>query len=1094
MKTRKLLAALLFAAIPGSAAAVTPLWLRDVQISPDGKTIAFCYKGDIWTVPAAGGTATRLTTTPSYESNPIWSPDGKTIAFASDRNGNFDVFTVPVTGGVPTRLTFDSAAETPESFSPDGKEVYFSASIQDPAQSALFPSARMSELYAVNTNGKTGRRQILATPAQFMSWGSNKADGGWFVYQDVKGFEDTWRKHHTSSVTRDLWRYDSATGKHTNLTNRPGEDLNPVVAGQDLYFLSERNGGTMNVYRAPLADVSKAEAITKFKTHPVRFLSRGANGTLCFTYDGEIYTMNGNNKPAKVKIDLVDDIPNEKQRLSVRNASGAVPSPDGKSVAFTYRGDVYVTSVQYGTTKRITGTPAAENSVCWSADGKTLYYASQRDGKVNIYSAVKGHDSDPNFENATTIVEKRVFDDSKMERNHPQVSPDGKQLAYIANRNQLWVRDIKSGATRQLTDGKYYPSQTGGFQYSWSPDSKWIVMEITDRKHDPYSDVALLEVATGMVTNLTNTGYFAEGGKWVLDGNAILFVSDFQGMRNHASWGSLMDAYLVFLNRDAYDKFRLSEEDYALRKELDKKLADDKKKAEAKNADKKDGKKEDKKDAKSADKKEDSKSIVVELDGIADRIVRLTPMSTDMSDAIIDNDGKNLYYIAGTPSGKQLWKLNLRKPTDHRAISSVNGGFERSLDGKTIIIAGNQLQKFDTNSDKLTPISVSSTFNLDPAAEREFMYDYMAREEGARFYRKDMHGINWPEMTAHYRRFLPHIANNYDFAEMLSEILGELNVSHTGGRYRAPGSPNGDSTASLGLLFDMKHTGKGLKIDEVVTGGPFDHEGLNARPGMIITAINGEKVVEDTDVSGMLNVIAGRKTLITLEDPTTGKTFEDVIIPISKSKMSDLLYARWVKARAADVDRWSNGRLGYVHIESMGDPSFRNLYSDVLGKYNDREGIVIDIRWNGGGRLHEDIEVMFSGDKYLTQEIRGVDVCDMPSRRWNKPSIMVMAEACYSNAHGTPWVYKHKGLGKLVGAPVPGTMTSVNWVTLQDPTLIFGIPAIGYRTAEGTYLENSQLNPDIEVYNDPAVIVTGEDTQLHTAVKELLKDLDAKKK
>lgn len=200
-----------------------------------------------------------------------------------------------------------------------------------------------------------------------------------------------------------------------------------------------------------------------------------------------------------------------------------------------------------------------------------------------------------------------------------------------------------------------------------------------------------------------------------------------------------------------------------------------------------------------------------------------------------------------------------------------------------------------------------------------------------------------------------------------------------------------------------------------------------------------------------------------------------------------------MKQRAADVDKWSGGRLGYVHIESMDDASYRTIYTDLLGKYIDKEGIVIDTRWNGGGRLHEDIEVLFSGDKYLTQVIRGVDVCDMPSRRWNKPSIMVQCEANYSNAHGTPWVYKHKKLGKLVGMPVPGTMTSVNWITMQDPTLVFGVPVIGYRTAEGNYLENSQLEPDIKVSNDPSVIITGEDEQLHRAVDELLKDIDSKK-
>ena len=214
-----------------------------------------------------------------------------------------------------------------------------------------------------------------------------------------------------------------------------------------------------------------------------------------------------------------------------------------------------------------------------------------------------------------------------------------------------------------------------------------------------------------------------------------------------------------------------------------------------------------------------------------------------------------------------------------------------------------------------------------------------------------------------------------------------------------------------------------------------------------------------------------------------------MVKPISRGSLNNLLYKRWVKHNAHIVDSVSGGRLGYVHIQSMNDASYREVYSQVLGKYNKRDGIVIDIRFNGGGRLHEDIEVLFTGQKYLTQVIRGREACDMPSRRWNKPSIMLQCEACYSNAHGTPWVYKQQHIGKLVGAAVPGTMTSVSWETLQDDSLIFGIPIIGYLTAQGNYLENSQLEPDVKVLNDPADVVKGIDTQLITATKELMKQI-----
>ena len=218
-----------------------------------------------------------------------------------------------------------------------------------------------------------------------------------------------------------------------------------------------------------------------------------------------------------------------------------------------------------------------------------------------------------------------------------------------------------------------------------------------------------------------------------------------------------------------------------------------------------------------------------------------------------------------------------------------------------------------------------------------------------------------------------------------------------------------------------------------------------------------------------------------------------VVLPVSESKFADLLYKRWVRQNAEKVQQLSGGRLGYVHIEGMDDESFRTVYSDILGRYNNCDGIVIDTRFNGGGRLHEDIEVLFSGEKYLTQEIRGKDACDMPSRRYNKASIMIIGEANYSNAHGTPWVYKYKDMGLLVGKPVPGTMTSVTWETLQDPTLYFGIPVVGYRKADGTYLENDQLNPDIDVENTKELVVTGRDEQLEAAVKALLKQIDSEK-
>ena len=843
--------------------------------------------------------------------------------------------------------------------------------------------------------------------------------------------------------------------------------------------------------------------VTTFRTHPVRFLSVSDKGTLCYAYDGELYTQLPNSRPQKVKVELVRD--DDKDIASFRFSQGATSacvSPDGKQVAFIVRGDVFVTSTNYPTTKQITNTPAGESGLSFAPDNRTLVYASERTGNWQLYMAKIIRKEDPNFPNATLIEEEVLLPSKTVERRYPQYSPDGKEIAFIEDRNRLMVLNLETKKVRQVTDGSTWYNTGGGFDYEWSPDGKWFTLEFIGNRHDPYSDIGIVSAQGGAITNLTNSGYMSGSPRWVLDGNAVLFQTERYGMRAHASWGSQQDVMLVFLNQDAYDRYRLSKEDFELLKEFEKeqkkaKEKDEKKKNEKKKDAGKDKKKDGDKDGdngKSDKDKESKKEIVVELKGIEDRIVRLTPNSSDLGSAIVSKDGENLYYFSAFEGGYDLWKMNLREKETKRLHKLNTGWVSLSMDkdGNIFLLGSRNMQKMDAKSDALKPISYQAEMKMDLAAEREAMFDHVYKQQQKRFYNLNMHGVNWDEMSAAYRKFLPHIDNNYDFAELLSEWLGELNVSHTGGRYFANGK--GDVTSNLGLLFDWEYRGKGMRIAEVIEKGPFDHSRTKVKEGCIIEKINGQEISQENDITVLLNNKAGKKTLISLYDPQSKERWEEVVMPISGGRLNGLLYNRWVKQRAAEVEKWSNGRLGYVHIQSMGDGSFRTVYSDILGKYNNCEGIVIDTRFNGGGRLHEEIEILFSGQKYFTQVVRGREACDMPSRRWNKPSIMLQCEANYSNAHGTPWVYKHRNIGRLVGMPVPGTMTSVSWETLQDPSLVFGIPIVGYRLADGSYLENSQLEPDIKVANSPETVVKGEDIQLKAAVGELLKEIDSKKK
>ena len=1035
-----------------------PLWMRYNVISPQGDKIAFAYKGDIYVVDSEGGMAKQLTTNSSYDFNPIWSNDGKYIAFASDRNANFDIYVVSVNGGVAKRVTTNSASELPLAFSADDSMIYYSANIQKDATNVQFPTGWMRELYKVSVDG--GRsQQVAAVNVCSLSF---DADGESFLYYDQKGGEDEWRKHQISSVARDIVYYNAKEKTHTILTTNIGEDRDPrfLPNKEEFVFLSEGEGGNFNVYKANVNDVNDAQQITDFPTYPVRFLSVSDDG-------------------------LLNDQEETPETGKFGWASDITITPDGDLIAFVARGEIFVTSEEYQTTKQITHTPEAEAYPTFSPDGKTLVYVSERDGYFNLYKAEVARKEEVNFTYATLINEERLFDDDGIERGVPKFSPDGKELAYLENRNILKVVNLENKKVRQITDGtQHYRNDDYCFDYEWSPDGKWFALSLITNMRDPYSDVGIVSASGDMkIHNITQSAYITSNVKWALDGNAITFISNRYGMRSHASWGSQDDAFIAFLNQEAYDKFRLSKEDYDLLKKEEKMAKDV--------AEKSDDKK-DKKDKKDDKKEEAKKDIVVELDGLEDRIIRLTPMSSRLSGVSLSKDGDKLFFLSAFEKGYDLWELDIREKSTKILKKLGMGGAELVLNkkgDKLFVLSGGNLQTIETKGGKATPIKYDVTMTLDRAAEREYMYNHIFLQENKRLFRRDSNGADFAQIKKDFYPFLEHINNNYDFTELMSEILGELNVSHSGCGMTSNGK-SGDVTAYFGLLFDVDYQGDGLLIDEVLEKGPFDKNHSKVEAGDIIEKIDGVEITKDMDYFPLLNKKVGKQVLVTVYNPDTKKRWEEIVKPISKGTQNELLYQRWIKHNAEVVDSLSNGTLGYVHIRSMGDASYRDVYADILGRYNRRKGVVIDTRFNGGGRLHEDIEILFSGEKYLEQVIRDSVACVMPSRRYVKPSIMLMCEANYSNAHGTPWVYKYKKMGKLVGMPVPGTMSSVTWETLQDESMYFGLPTVGYRTQEGYYLENSQLEPDVKVRNTPEKLAAGIDEQLEAAVRELLKDVE----
>ena len=544
-------------------------WMRYAAISPDGSQIAFSFKGDIYTVPFNGGRALQITTNPAHDTQPIWSPDGKQIAFASDRMGSMDIYVVDKEGGIPQRLTTHSGNETPITFK-DNDHVLFQANILPSTDDMQFASGQFPQVYEVSTAG--GRPVMFSSmPMENISL---SADGKSLLYHDKKGYEDSWRKHHTSSITRVVWLCKTLDGERSykKLTSFKGEDRNPVWNGNDSFYYLSEQAGSFNVFKTNINGGAPIQ-ITKHEKHPVRFLSRANNGTLCYGYDGGIYTLKEGEQPKKVNIKVVTDKVDRDiiRQIKSSGATQIALSGEGKEIAFILRGDVYVTSTEYKTTRQITNTPQQERNVDFAPDGCSLVYASERDGLWQIYQASLTDKEEKLFTYATDIKEERLTN-SNVTSFQPQYSPNGKEVAFLEDRTTLRVINLASKQVRTVMDGKFEYSYSDGDQwYQWSPDSHWILTNYIGIGGWNNKDVALVNASgNGEIHNLTQSGYNDGNAKWVLDGKAMIWESDRAGYRSHGSWGAHGDIYIMFFELEAYERFLMSKEELALLEEAEK--------------------------------------------------------------------------------------------------------------------------------------------------------------------------------------------------------------------------------------------------------------------------------------------------------------------------------------------------------------------------------------------------------------------------------------------------------------------------------------------------------------------------------------------
>ena len=1057
---RIVITVLLASAAVLAAAQETPMWLRKSAISPDGKQIAFCYKGDIFIVGTEGGAARQLTSNPAYDTDPVWSQDGTGLFFASFREGSQDVFYVPVAGGAPRRLTDYPGSESPRAVLPDGS-IAFAANIQQDVSSGAYPGD--SQIWTVGLSG--GRPRLFS--GVNMSQMSVRPDGA-ILYEDYKGYEDPLRKHHTSSVTRDVWLLEN--GVYRQLTTAECENRQPVWGpdGDTFYYLSEQGGTTINLFRSSVSDPGSPVRLTNYEKDPVRHISVASDGTIAYSQNGELYILKEGSGPRKLAVTVVRD-ENERDMVKMNltgPATAAAVSPGGKEIAIVIRGDVFVTSTEYSTTRRITNTPTQERGVSFSADGRELYYAAERGGCWGIWRSVLTDKKDKLFTYATDIKEE-LFSEPGETSFQPEVSPDGKWVAYLRDRTELVVKSTKGGKAKSVLKGANYSYQDGDQSFAWCPDSRHLLTTYQADGGWNNPDIALIDLENGQITDLTLSGYSDGSFRWALGGKAMTWTTDKNGFRSHGSWGAEEDIYIMFFDGKAMTDFLQDKED----EELEKLLSGKSEKQMAR---------QEKKDSLAQEK---PKKLDLLLEGRENRTRRLTGSSSSYGDHLLSKDGRKLYYVAPLESGSGLCVKDLRKGDVKVLARGVNGRMIPTADGKEIfMMSGRGITKVDLASGKTTRVEFSGTFEFRPKAERQYMFDHVWKQVKEKFYDPALHGVDWDYYYANYSRFLPYIDNYFDFQDLLSEMLGELNGSHTGARYRAPG---GESLGRLGVLYDLSYTGEGLRIAEVLPGGVLNLADPEIKSGDVILAIDGAPIAAGEDWFPLLAGKAGKKIMVRVR-----KGGKEVVLPVKPvTSESELLYRRWVRQREEIVERLSGGRVGYVHVQGMNSPSFREVYSKALGKYRNCDALIVDIRHNGGGWLHDDLVTFLGGKAYVEWRPRGQYIGTEPYSKWTKPSCVLMGEDCYSDASGFPYAYRNLGLGKLIGMPVPGTMTAVWWETLIHPQIVFGIPQVGgwMLGGENAYMENHQLEPDIRVANDPASELSGRDLQLEAAVAEMLR-------
>lgn len=1055
-------------------------YFAEPSISPDRAEIAFVSGGDIWTVSAAGGEARLLVAHPANESRPLYSPDGKRLAFISNRTGGGDIYLLTLANGDLRRLTFDDSNDQLDAWSRDGHWLYFTSSSKD--------IAGMNDVFRVSAEGGTPM-QVSADRYASEFFAAPSPDGKALVFA-ARGNSagQWWRNGHSHLDETEIWLMRDG-GKYEQLTERGAKQQWPMWSadGRTIFFMSDRSGA-QNLWSKAIG--GQAKQITKFTSGRVLWPTISYDGkTIVFERNFGIWKFDvATGQAAEVAITRRGaPIGPGIEHLALNNGfQDLALSPDGKKVAFAVRGEIFAASSKDGgDAVRVTRSVAAETDVAWSPDSKRIAYISERDGAPHLF-----------LFDFTTNAETQLTN-SKGADAVPRFSPDGKLIAFVRDGSELCVYETESKQERKLADAKMErPPFINNRSFAWSPDSKWLAFSALSNKS--FRNIYAVQASGGETRQVSSLASNSGSSiSWSPDGTYLLFQTV---MRTESGQIARVDL-LPRTPKFREDQFRdLFKEESPRNPAIDRRAQ-----PAQQNPPQQPVQPAQPAESKPDEKKAATKPVEIVFDGIRQRL-SLMPVGVDVNSLTISPDGKTLLMSASAEGQTNLYTWSLdelaREQPVARQLTSTPGfksDAQFSPDGKEVyFLEQGRIGIINVDTRQPRALAVTAEMDVDFHQEKLAVFKQAWTLQRDHFYDDKFHGANWEAVRAEYEPRIAGARTPDEMRRILNLMVGELNASHLGVSSPLGGGNQAAPVGKLGLRFDRNEyeTNGRLKITEIIALSPAAITG-GIKMGDYLLAVDGAQLNAQTNLDELLQYKTNRRVALTVSSSADGSSPREVVVrPVTTGAEKALLYRQWVEDCRAYVARVSNGRLGYVHMPDMSAQSLAQLYTDLDDENHAREGVVVDVRNNNGGFVNVYAIDVLARRGYLTMTPRGMPSAPARSylgqRSLEAPTILITNQHSLSDAEDFTEGYRSLKLGKVVGEPTSGWIIYTWNLQLLDGTG-FRMPRVRVQDNTGQTMELNPRPVDIPVTRPIGESYIGRDSQLDTAVKELLKQIDGSK-